>query len=125
MEIKHSQLILWIILLLISTSCYRKQDNTPSLLLSERQMSELLSDMHIIEASINYRKTAGVKTTENINEYYEKIFSHHGVNEKVYAENIKYYTQHPDKMESIMQRTLMILTAEQDRVSKEKSKQDK
>lgn len=87
-------------------------------------MSELLADMHIIEASINFRKTTGDKSKDNINAYYEQIFSHHGVNEKVYAENITYYTQHPDKMESIMQRTLIILTAEQDRLQKDKDNQN-
>ncbi len=87
----------------------------PEVLLSEPQMVEILSDVHIIEADMNYLRSLGKERPELHTAYYDQLFRHYGIDEKVLSENMDYYTRHVDVMERIMDSVLNRLTREQSR----------
>ncbi len=102
--------------LIVAIGCVRKDtSNQLAMLLSEQQMVEILSDAHIIEADMNYLRSLGKERPELHSAYYDQLFRHYGIDEKVLSENMEYYSRHVDVMERIMDSVLSRLTLEQKR----------
>lgn len=119
---KRLTLLIWLIVL--TTACGHKDKGfMPERLLSENEMIDLLTDIQIIEADINYQKTEEreritelerrrqegdtvvimqkdfVKITRDC---YDQLFEHHGINDSILSQNIRYYTERPAILEIIM-----------------------
>lgn len=105
--------------LVIVTGCVRKAEkNEPEVLLSEQQMINLLTDVQIIEADVNYLRSLGKDSSERNVSYYEQLFQHYGINEKIFSENMDYYTRNVVVMERIMDSVLYRLTQEQRQIGR-------
>ncbi len=82
------------------------EDPRPELFLSESQMTELITDISLAEAGINYKRN----TNKPIDEFKEPIFSvilqKHGVTLKVFEENLNWYNKDPETIERIYDRVL-------------------
>ena len=81
----------------------------PERLLSQAEMIDILSDVQIIEADINYSKTKDRDAEEMPKDYkeltrsyYDQLFEHYGITDSIYSQNIRYYTERPDQLEVIM-----------------------
>ena len=64
-------------------------------------MSNILIDIHLLEAKIN---TLGKKgdTSFQIYDHFEKlILEKHGVDSSVFAQNLTYYMRHPGILENV------------------------
>lgn len=92
----------------------------PERLLSEREMIDIMTDVQIIEADINYRKTqvrgegAQPQDFRNLTQsYYEQIFEHYGITDSIFSQNMRYYTEHPAVLEKIMDSVTHRLLREQ------------
>ena len=73
----------------------------PDPLINELVMSNILIDIHLLEAKIN---TLGKKgdTSFQIYDHFEKlILEKHGVDSSVFAQNLAYYMRHPGKLENV------------------------
>lgn len=106
----------------------------PERLLNEQEMIDIMTDVQIIEADINNQKTHErdkerndsvkskpkdfVKISQN---YYTQLFEHYGITDSIFAQNIKYYTERPDLLETIMDSVTQRLTREQSKSPKEKT----
>ena len=105
-----------ILLFLLATACGRKEKGfIPERLLTEREMIDVLTDVQIIEADINYQKTQerdeneedSVKTAPKdffkmSREYYDQLFAHYGITDSIFTQNIRYYAERPELLERIM-----------------------
>ena len=103
-------------LFLLATACGRKEKGfIPERLLTEREMIDVLTDVQIIEADINYQKTQerdeneedSVKTAPKdffkmSREYYDQLFAHYGITDSIFTQNIRYYAERPELLERIM-----------------------
>ena len=113
---RASRVIPMALFLIVAIGCVRKDtSNRPVMLLSEQQMVEILSDAHIIEADMNYLRSLGKERPELHSAYYDQLFRHYGIDEKVLSENMEYYTRLVEVMERIMDSVLSRLTLEQKR----------
>lgn len=86
-------------------SCNTKNRETaaqPSVLLSEPQMVEIMMDVQIMENAINYRRGKGMKMYKLKAEGFDAIFSHYGITDSIFIENVNYYNSTPERMKNIM-----------------------
>ena len=87
----------------------------PERLLTEQEMIDMLTDVQIIEADINYQKNQerdqneedSVKTAPKdyfkmSREYYDQFFAHYGITDSIFAQNLRYYTKRPEVLGRIM-----------------------
>ena len=92
----------------------------PDRLLSEQEMIDVLTDVQIIEADINYQKSMEREQGETpkasrrlTQSYSDQLFEHHGITDTIFSQNIKYYTERPAVLERIMDSVLQRLVKEQ------------
>ena len=97
----------------------------PERLLTEQEMIDMLTDVQIIEADINFQKnqererdpydTTAVVAKDYVKitrSYYQQMFEHYGINDSIFTQNMRYYTERPEVLERIMDSVLQRLTAQ-------------
>ena len=84
----------------------------PERLLNEQEMIAIMTDVQILEADMNYRKSNGKMIGDMPKEYYQQLFDHYGITDSIFAENMRYYTHDPATMERIMDSVTQRLTKE-------------
>ena len=92
----------------------------PERLLTEREMIDIMTDVQIIEADINYRKTqiqdegSQPQNFRNLTQsYYKQLFDHYDITDSIFSQNMRYYTEHPALLEKIMDSVTQRLLREQ------------
>ena len=112
------QVVIAIVLLFLLATCENKSKTVmPSRLLTEQEMIAIMYDVQILEADMNYRKSNGKMIGDMPREYYQQLFEHYGINDSIFNQNMRYYTQDPAIMERIMDSVM-------ERLSKEQSRRD-
>ena len=104
------QLSIIILFFVLATACGRKDKGyMPERLLTEQEMIEVMSDVQIIEADINYKKSIEREQglphkdySQLTASYYDQLFAHYGITDSIFSQNIRYYTEHPEVLERIM-----------------------
>ena len=100
-------MVISLLFVLVAACGHKDKGFMPERLLSEREMIDVMTDVQIIEADINYRKTQ-VRSEEpqdfrNLaKSYYEQLFEHYGITDSIFSQNIRYYSEHPAILEKIM-----------------------
>ncbi|MBO7460930.1 MAG: DUF4296 domain-containing protein [Bacteroidales bacterium] len=61
------------------------------MLLTEPQMVDVLMDVQVMEATISYKKNVNQKTEYLKTRGYDTIFSHYGITDSIFKENLTYY----------------------------------
>lgn len=97
----------------------------PERLLTEQEMIDVMTDVQIIEADINFQKnqererapydTTAVVAKDYVKitrSYYQQMFEHYGINDSIFTQNMRYYTERPEVLERIMDSVLQRLTAQ-------------
>ena len=120
---KHFTVI--VLLLLLFSACENKSNTfVPNRLLTEEEMIDLMADVQIIEADINYQKTQEREHKDSIpytpidpvklsRLYYDQLFEHYGITDSIFKQNIKYYSERPAVLEKIMDSVVQRMTKEQ------------
>ena len=83
----------FLILLFVSffLSCRNEKKPAPSVLLSEPQMVDVMTDVQIMEGIISYKRNSNQKTAYIKNIGYDTLFAHYGITDSIFKENLKYY----------------------------------
>ena len=91
-------------MLLLLMSCNNRQTKVtaPNVLLSEPQMVEIMTDVYILENAINYRRGKNISTNNLKTKGYDAIFSHYGITDSIFFENMNYYNDNPTMMKRVM-----------------------
>lgn len=89
-------------LLLLSCNGNKSKATAPSVLLSEPQMVEVMTDVYTLEQSINYRRGRNIKVTNLKTNGYDALFSHYGITDSIFLENLDYYNENPVMMKNIL-----------------------
>ena len=98
----------------------------PERLLNEREMIDIMTDVQIIEADINFQKSQNRERNPNdttvivpkdyvkiSREYYDQLFEHYHITDSIFMQNMRYYTRQPATLEKIMDSVMNRLTKEQ------------
>lgn len=56
-------------------------------------MVDVLMDVQIMEATISYKKNVNQLTAHIKNVGYDTLFSHHGITDSIFKENMTYYNE--------------------------------
>lgn len=121
------RLVLLSLLFVLATACGHKDKGfIPEQLLSEQEMINIMTDVQIIEADINYQKSQEREQEPNdtikiipkdyvklSRDYYAQLFEHYGITDSIFEQNLKYYTERPAELEKIMDSVMQRLTKEQ------------
>ena len=91
----------------------------PDQLFTEEEMVDIMTDVQIIEAEINYQKSLEREDSAPDTDYkamaqsyYDQLFEHHGITDTLFLQNIKYYTERPEVLKRIMDSVVQRLTRE-------------
>jgi hypothetical protein len=98
------------LLFVLVVSCDHKDKGfMPEPLLTQKEMIDIMTDVQIIEADINFQKNQMREAEEAPKDfrgmtqsYYDQLFEHYGVTDSIFSQNMRYYTGHPDQLEIIM-----------------------
>ena len=82
--------LLFVICLFFSCSSEKKKQ-APTVLLSETQMVDVLTDVQIMEAAIGYKKNINQPTEYLKTIGYDTLFSHYGITDSIFKVNMVYY----------------------------------
>jgi hypothetical protein len=86
------RIVIVIISLFFLVACSsEKKKQAPEVLLSEEQMVDVMTDIQIMEATISYKRNTNQKTAYLKTVGYDTIFSHYGITDSIFKENMKYY----------------------------------
>ena len=108
------KLLLIPLLFVLVVACGRKDKGfRPERLLTEHEMIEMMTDVQIIEADINYQKTQIRERSDSIpakpvdyvrlsKSYYDQLFEHYGITDSIFSQNMRYYSERPAVLEKIM-----------------------
>ena len=121
------RLVLLSLLFVLAIACGHKDKGfIPERLLSEQEMINIMTDVQIIEADINYQKSQEREQEPNdtikiipkdyvkmSRDYYAQLFEHYGITDSIFEQNLKYYTKRPAELEKIMDSVMQRLTKEQ------------
>jgi hypothetical protein len=114
-----------VLLFVLVTACGHKDKGfMPERLLTEQEMIDVMTDVQIIEADLNYQKSRERELSDSIKiepkdyvqlskEYYSQLFEHYGITDSIFSQNIRYYTERPEALEHIMDSVMNRLSREQ------------
>lgn len=111
---KKALLLLFVICFFFSCDSEKKRP-APIVLLTEPQMVDVMMDVQIMEATINYKKNANQKTEYLRKSGYDTIFAHYGIADSIFKENMTYY------YEAEPQTLLRVLDSVNNRLAKMKN----
>ena len=107
-------------LLLLSACGNKEKSSTPPGLLTEQEMIDVMTDVQIIEADINHQKAkeheVGTPPKDYIKitrSYYQQLFEHYDINDSIFTQSMRYYTEQPEVLERIMDSVMQRLIKEQ------------
>lgn len=115
--------------LMLLTACGHKDKGfMPERLLSQAEMIDIMTDVQIIEADINYQKTKEREAEEAPKDYkdltqsyYDQLFEHYGITDSIFSQNMRYYTERPDQLEKIMDSVMQRFVRAQSKMKKDES----
>jgi hypothetical protein len=102
-------------------SCARNKTEfpEPDLLLSEEQMIDVIQDVHLAEATLNFKRNIGQVFDRNKTIYFDRIFVEHGLTPEIFEKNLLYYNQKPEVMEKIYEEVIARLLVQQGEITVE------
>ena len=106
------KLLLIPLFFVLVVACGRKDKSVmPERLLNEQEMITLMTDVQIVEADINFRKSKGEDVEGMAQEFYDQLFEHYGITDSIFTQNISYYTERPAVLERIMDSVKLRITS--------------
>lgn len=84
-------LFLLVVLCVLGSCSSEKKRQSPEVLLSEEQMVDVITNVQIMEATISYKRNTNQKTAYLKTIGYDTLFSHYGITDSIFEENMKYY----------------------------------
>lgn len=94
---------IWIPFLFL-TACSSKEVSVPENVISADAMVPVLVDVHIIEGARNGSLILG--DTNNIEDYYAKVYEKHGISEEEFKRSFKFYNSEPTLFIPIYEKVL-------------------
>ena len=96
------------ILLTLFFSCTQQEEKKPTHFLSESQMIDALTEVHLLESAVKLNLIEGLKNDSlNIRDYYEALFDTKPYSFKEFRESFNYFTKSPSQMEGFLDSVLI------------------
>ena len=99
-------------LLVVFSSCKKKETTIPNGVLDPMAMADLLADLHTVQAAASIH-AAKDTTFVPFAAYAPALFRNHGITEAVYDSSLAFYTHHPELLDSIYKEVIEELSRRQ------------
>ena len=90
--------------------------------LPPKVMKKLLLDIHMAESYCSFTKDtvykAGMKNLDSLSVYYKDILAHYKITTEQFSENMEWYQNHPDDLDTIYTEMITIATTLQTTIPK-------
>ncbi len=116
-------IILSFFLTLTIASCSGGDSEKPDQVLDEKEMVDVLVDVHLAEAVLTRVRGKGENVEGLTNAYYQKVFEKHEINKKIFDTSMYYYQQNLGEMDEIYEQVITELNKmEREREQEQKQK---
>lgn len=105
----------FIILILIITSCSKKQTEIPANVLTHDQMVSILIDVHVLEAKVKKLYLHKDSSVQIYNHFEQQIYDKHDITRDQYQESLQFYIEELDEYKSIYDEVVDSLLSRQTR----------
>ena len=96
------------ILLTVFFSCIQQVEKKPRNLLSDVQMIDALTEIHLLESAMKLNLLEGLKNDSlNIRDYYDALFDTKPYSYNEFQESFTYFTKNPSQMERFLDSVLI------------------
>ena len=96
------------ILLSVFFSCTEQAEKKPTHLLSDAQMIDILTEIHLLESAVKLNLIEGLKNDSlNIRDYYDALFMTKPYSYKEFQESFSYFSKRPSQMEVFLDSVLI------------------
>ena len=96
------------ILLTVFFSCTQQAEKKPTHLLSDAQMIDALTEIHLLESAAKLNLLEGLKKDSlNIRDYFDALFATKPYSYKEFQDSFTYFTSRPSQMEVFLDSVLM------------------
>lgn len=99
-----------------------KYEDIPDWVISEDKMTDLLTDMHIIEGARIGTRVLGDSLP--VNAHYEKLWEKHGLSASIYDSSFRFYSRNAERMDLMYEEVLTRLTKMSTRIEVPKERDD-
>jgi hypothetical protein len=106
---------------LIAAACYHnapKSEFDMAKVLSQDTMVVLMTDLQLVEGAVSLKARSGKPVGEFSKAYTDLILKKHNIDQEVFAESIRYYSFHIEKMDAIYEQVINNLVLMQSGVDK-------
>lgn len=104
-------------------SCHDKRDGRPRDLISEKQMVNILYDLHVSEAVSNrLRNHNPDSVVADSKDFYQSVLNKYAVSDSVLARSVLYYSSFPKVYESIYAKVVERINMRLEEMKKEEEK---
>lgn len=111
-------------MLFLVFSCQKPADSEkPKDLLGEQQMINVLVDLHMADAYLNYPRQDNAKPYEPEG-FYKKVFEKNHTTKEGFKNSLKYYGKNPAKIDSLYDQTIEKLNILKATIGKIENKKD-
>jgi len=95
--------IYFLLLVLLTSACSKKNTSkqTPSGIIKQEMMVDILVDIHIAESGIEHSGLHPDSLNQQYANYYQAIFQKYGVSKEKFLRSTSYYFENPSKFEVI------------------------
>ena len=106
---KMIKIIFFISTAFIISSCMEKEISIPENILKQKEMSSLLTDIHIAQSAIN-NKIVIDSVNYTFNDYLNYILKQHKIKKKDFLSSLKFYSEHPDILQEVYDSVLISIS---------------
>jgi hypothetical protein len=89
----------WLVLVLVS--CSEENVPAPDYVIAQDKFTNIMVQVHLIDANINQRFVKLVDSTDQSLSYYKAMFEAEGITRTDFDSTFAYYARHPKKMDEI------------------------
>jgi len=106
------------ILILLFLSCNQRKEEIPNIL-NREQMVNILTDIQILEAKLNFEKKTVGEFERTTKKHYEAIFSKYNIRKEQFEESLFYYEQNIEELDNIYSDVIIKLNKIQSEVNRD------
>jgi hypothetical protein len=104
-------------LVLLMASCGGSAENgnktVPAHIIAPSEMSSILADIHISEASLEYKTITPGDTLKLLaRTYYQHVFNKYGIDADKFRQSMDYYKDNPVQMDKVYEQVIEKLSAQ-------------
>ena len=106
---KMKKIILFISSAFTISSCMEKEINIPEKILKQKEMSSILTDIHIAQSAVN-NKIVTDSMNYTFNDYLNYILKQRKIKKEEFLSSLKFYSEHPDILQEVYDSVLTSLS---------------